>query len=251
MHYDDFKNNDFTELIDKAMMKLQLRREGWRLEFNHLDKVEKFYKSLLDLDLFENDYYLYRRLVLHYEKVNEYEMVLKTVKEFFHSGIYCNRYQYLWFLHKLENVSRVMYVSDDEVTDCLKSFKEKGFKNKSLENSPTFLAERLYYKRSSLMINSNDLYYKTQKKYELKEEAGQLDLNDFNEESVEILRKMLENKCEVSLKIYMRLCHAYRRLGDLDSELEIINKYLFEGNYSYSRAWFEKRLKEVEKLMND
>ena len=247
----DFKGDEFTELIDKTMLKLQLRREGWRLEFNSPEMVENFYWSLVNLDIFENDYYPYRRLVIYYESINEYELVFDTIREFFHSGIYCNRYQYLWFLHKLENVSNVMYISDEDVTDCLRSFKENGFKNKHLENFPVFLAERLYYKRSSLMINSNSLYYATQKKYELKEEAGQLELNNIDGESIEILRKMLENGCEQSPKIYMRLCHSYRRISDLEGELEIINRYLFEENFSFSRQWFEKRLEEINELMED
>lgn len=46
----------------------------------------------------------------------------------------------------------------------------------------------------------------------------------------------------------MRLCHMYRRNGDLENELKIINKYLSE-DYEYSRDWFEKRMVEVKNLM--
>ena len=105
--------------------------------------------------------------------------------------------------------------------------------------------------RSSLKINSSDVFIKTQKKYELKEEAGQLESNGVTEQSTEILRNMVDNGCNRSPRDYMRLCHSYRRLGNYDEELVIINKYLSNKHNTYSREWFERRLKEVIKLIDD
>lgn len=248
LNHIDFKKNDMdcTELIDNTLLKSKIRLEGRLLELNNYEEAIHYYESYLTYDLFKNDYYIYRRLVMAYEYINEYEFVLKTIKKFFHSGIYCNRYQYLWFLHKIYNVSRVMYVSNDEITDCLKSFKENGFLNSDCN---FFLSERLYRKRS-LSITSQNQYDNDQKRYELKEEARQLEINHLNLDSVRILRKMLENKCIDHPRDYMRLCHAYRRLNDLDDELYIINMYLSNKDRK-SRYWFEKRLKEVEKLIEE
>lgn len=253
LKHDDFVNSDvgFTELIDKTNLKLKLRRKAWKLEFKDYYKAIDFYKSLLDHELFQDDYYIYRKLVILYVKINEYKLVWQTIKSFFYSGIYCNRYQYIWFLHKVADVSKVMYISDEELTDCLKFFKENGFENKNLEKSQVFLAERLYHVRSSLKINSSDVFIKTQKKYELKEEAGQLESNGVTEQSTEILRNMVDNGCNRSPRDYMRLCHSYRRLGNYDEELVIINKYLSNKHNTYSREWFERRLKEVIKLIDD
>ena len=253
LKHDDFVNSDvgFTELIDKTNLKLKLRRKAWKLEFKDYYEAIDFYKSLLDHELFQDDYYIYRKLVILYVKINEYKLVWQTIKSFFYSGIYCNRYQYIWFLHKVADVSKVMYISDEELTDCLKFFKENGFENKNLEKSQVFLAERLYHVRSSLKINSSDVFIKTQKKYELKEEAGQLESNGVTEQSTEILRNMVDNGCNRSPRDYMRLCHSYRRLGNYDEELVIINKYLSNKHNTYSREWFERRLKEVIKLIDD
>ena len=244
----DFKSNNINlnELIDNTLLKSKIRLKGKLLELNDYEKAINYYESFLHHDLFKNDYYIYRRLVMTYENINEYELVLKTIKEFFHSGIYCNRYHYLWFLHKLYNVSRVMCLYNEEITDCLKSFKENGFLNAIGSN---FLAERLYL-RNSLRITSYNEFENNQKKYELKEEARQLEINHLNIDSVKILRKMLENNCIDHPRDYMRLCHAYRRLNELDEELFIINLYL-SNKHGPSRYWFEKRLKEVEKLIKE
>ena len=48
----------------------------------------------------------------------------------------------------------------------------------------------------------------------------------------------------------MRLCHAYRKKSDYENELYVINKYL-SSKMKYSRGWFEDRLKQVEKLMEN
>ena len=50
--------------------------------------------------------------------------------------------------------------------------------------------------------------------------------------------------------LHIELCHVYRKLGDLESELEIINLYLSKENRK-SLSWFKKRLNEVEKLIGE
>lgn len=245
---DDYgRDESFTELTDRIRMKNSLRQRGRMLEKSDYQKAIEFYKKLLGHALFKNDYYCYRKLVILYVKINEYEMVFNTIKSFFKSGIYCDRYQYIWFLHKIFDVSKVRYISEEEIDDCLKSFKENGFKNKSLEDDPVFLAERLFKFRSSIKIFSSDAYYKTQKKYELKEEARQYELNGADEESIRIFRNLIDNQCISSPRDYMRLCHMYRRTGDYENELYVVNKYL-SGYNQISRSWFEDRLEELKKL---
>ena len=237
-------DEEYTELIDNIRLKFSLKRQGLRLEAEDYQKAIDFYKGLLNNNLFKNDYYVYRRLVLLYVKINEFDFVYDTIKSFFNSGIYCNRYQYIWFLHKLADVSKVKYIGDEEIDDCLKSFKENGFINKHLENTPVFLTDRLYKSRSSIKINSSELYYKTHKKYELKEEVTQYEINGINKKSIEIFRNMIDGTCYSSPRDYMRLFHMYEREGDYENQLYVLNKYLSEGNKK-SRDWFEKRLDEL------
>ena len=251
LNYEDFKSNvtdEYNELIDNLRYKLRLRIKGWDYENEDYQKAIDYYNDLLNDNLFKDDYYPYRKLVIYYEKLNDFERVWKTIKSFFNSGIYCNRYQYIWFLHKIEAVSRFMFISDEEINECLRNFKYNGFKNRNLENS-IIIAERLYKVRSSLKLLSAKKYDKTQKEYELKEELYQLELNGYDEESIDILRGLID-KDSSSYKDYMRLCHAYRKKLDYENELCIINKYL-SSDRKYSRGWFEDRLKQVEKLMEN
>lgn len=249
--YDDFKNNDdeLTELIDKLNSKLILRRKGWRLENRNYKKAIEFYESLLNHYLFKDDYYIYRKLVIYYEKINEFESMFQTIKSFFNSGINCTRYQYIWFLHKLQNISSFMFISDEEVDECLKNFKEKGFKNKNIEKD-VYLSERLYKKYSDLEVRDHNFFIRVQKKYELEEQARQLELNGDERESVKILRNLVESGCNTSTKDYMRLCYMYRRLGDYENELEVINKYLSSYNRN-NRDFFEKRLLHIKKFIEN
>lgn len=250
LNYDDFRNNDeeLTELIDKLNLKFKLRRKGWRLEKKDYGKAIEYYNSLLNHYLFKDDYYLYRRLVINYERINEFKLMFQTTKSFFNSGINCTRYQYLWFLHKLNDISQFMFISDEEIDECLKNFKEKSFHNQDIEKD-VFLCERLYITYSDLKVLNHDFYNRTQKKYELKEQARQLELNGDEKKAVEILRNMVENGCNTSTKDYMRLCYMYRRLGDYENELEVINKYL--SSYRNNRDFFEKRLLHIKKFIEN
>ena len=87
-----------TDYIDKY----NLKSEGLSLEKQDPEKAIEFYNRLLDNELFANDYYPYRRLVLMYKKTRDTDKLIGTVKGFFKSGIYANEYQVLWFENKLK-----------------------------------------------------------------------------------------------------------------------------------------------------
>ena len=97
------------------------------------------------------------------------------------------------------------------------------------------------------MIGSSASYNNTQKGYELKEETTQLEINGNRDKSVEILKNLIDKPGFTPAKVYMRLCHSYREIGDYQSEKELIEKYLSENDYS--KEWFENRLKELDKLI--
>ena len=247
--YDDFKakNGQCSEFIDKCIAKLELRRKGYHFEISDREKALCFYEKLLNNELFKNDYFLYRRLVLLYDSINDFENVFTTIKRFFFSGTYCTRYQYIWFLHKLELVSKVKYISDDEITSMLKAFRQNGFKNSNLKNNPVILTERLYHSRYSIKIHSPKLFLDNQRNYEMREMSSQLDLNGAQTQSAEIIRTLFDEG-DKSAKTYRKLCYKYRELGQLEDELEIINEYLSK-NSDFLKDWFENRLNEVNELI--
>ena len=248
--FEDFKNNEIenTELLDKIRLKYNIISQGWKIEENY-EEAKEYYTSLLDNELFKNDYYIYRRLVMLYSNFGEYELVFNTIKKFFNSGIYCNRYQYLWFLHKLANVSLVKYISNEEIDDMLKVFSTNGFKNKVFENNPVLISDRLRRSRSSVLIKSTENYDNEQYNYEVIEEVSQLEINGVRTKSTELLRKLFDAKDFKTAKDYIRLCHSYRNIGDYKSEKELIEEYL--SNNDYSKEWFEKRYEELVDLMNN
>lgn len=244
----DFKENEIenTELLDKIRAKQEVRRHGYKLEHDFKEASE-YYNSFLGSELFKNDYYIYRRLVLVYSFFGEFELVYKTIKDFFSSGIYCNRYQYLWFLHKLNDVSKVKYISDDEISNMLCAFKNNGFKNNDFKGDLEIATERFRKSKTSILISSYTHFDKKQKDYELKEEITQLEINGNRDKSAKILRKVIDNNDFTPAKSYMRLCHTYRENGEYENEKELIEEYLSENDYS--KEWFENRLKELDELM--
>jgi hypothetical protein len=245
----DFRENEIknTELLDKIRAKQNIKRQGFKLDHD-LEKASEFYNNYLNNELFKHDYYIYRRLIMLYSYFGEYELAYKTIKDFFNSGIYCNRYQYLWFLHKLYIISQVKYISDDEITDMLYAFKNNGFKNNDFKDSLEIVTERFKKSRTSILIYSSTHFDNNQKEYELKEEITQLELNGNRDKASRILKKLIDDRDFTPAKKYMRLCHLYRENGDYESEKVLIEEYLAKNKYS--KEWFENRLKELEKLMN-
>lgn len=116
-----------------------------------------------------------------------------------------------------------MFISDEKVDELLKNFKQYSFQNNDVEKE-VCLCERLYIQYSDLKVVDHGFFSKTQKKYELKEQARQLGLNGEEKEAVKILRNLVENGCNTSVKDYMRLCYLYRRMGDYENEIEVIEK---------------------------
>ena len=54
---------------------------------------------------------------------DDFKEQLNLIISFFDSGIYCNRYHYLWFLKRLKILSDKIPVSEDVIKSCLKNFK--------------------------------------------------------------------------------------------------------------------------------
>lgn len=246
--YDDFKSNEITdtELLDKLRTKQVIREQGLKLEEDY-EKAIEYYNSFLDSNLFKKDYYIYRRLVMVYSNFGEYEMVYRTIKAFFNSGIYCNRHQYLWFLEKLSYVSHVKYISDNEISDMLCAFKENGFKNTNFKDDSEIIMERLKRIGSSLMIIPPEEYKNLQKEFELKEEITQLEFNGHFDKSEKVLKKLIDRRDYNRPTDYMKLCRSCRESKDYQSERELIEEYL--SNNDFSKEWFENRLKELDKLI--
>ena len=222
--------------------KYNLKSEGLALEKQDPEKAIEFYNRLLDSDLFANDYYPYRRLVLMYKKTKEPEKQSEIIREFFKSGIYANDYQMLWFENKLK------MLKDPESDRYVSYFKRNSLKNKSRQNMPVPIADRIRKSRGKIFIEKEDKYDKIQTQYAYEEKCSQLNRERKYSEYIDLLNHMIDDLGYNRYRYFQKLCIAYRRLGDSDNELRVIEKYM-NGESSHTKhsdEWFEKRLREFE-----
>lgn len=227
--------------------KYNIKREGLDLEKEDPEEAIKFYKDLLNDELFVNDYYPYRRLVLMYKKTKKYNKKVNVIRCFFKSGIYCNRHNYLWFRNKLRKYSEKGLITNEEIEELTDYFKNHGCNNKDKSNIPVPIADRIIKKRGEIIIDSEERYDRRHRAYEFEEEGRELKRTGKIHEFIKLYNHMIDDLGFRSYSYFQALCIAYRQIGDLDNELRIIEKY-FNGESTRTRIsnnWFEKREEEV------
>ena len=227
--------------------KYNIKRDGLELEKDNPKEAIKFYKDFLNDELFINDYYLYRRLVLMYKKTKEYDKKVNVIRCFFKSDIYCNRHNYLWFRNKLRKYSEKGFITKEEIKELTDYYKDHGCNNKDKSNIPVPIADRIIKKRGEIIIDSEERYDRRHRAYELEEEGRELKRTGKIHKFIELYNHMIDNLGFRSYSYFQALCIAYRQIGDLDNELRIIEKY-FNGESTRTRIsnnWFEKREGEV------
>lgn len=234
------------EVIEKYF----IMKKGLALEKENPKKAIEFYKELLTHEYFINDYYPYRRLVIMYKKTKEYDKKVNIIRCFFKSEIYCNKRNYLWFRNKLRLYSKKGLISQTEIKELTDYFKEHSLINKEISNEPVVIAERIKKEHGRIAIVSEERYSKRQKIYELEEIGSELKRQGKYQKFIELYNHMIDDLGHNSYRYYRDLCIAYRKVGELDNEIETINKY-YEGNCTKTDAsekWFKRRSKEVSKL---
>lgn len=227
--------------------KYNIKRNGLDLEKEDADEAIQFYKNLLTDELFINDYYPYRRLVLMYKKTRQYDKKVNVIRCFFKSGIYCNRHNYLWFRNKLRKYSEKGYITNEEIVELTDYYKNHGCNNEDQSNIPVPIADRIIKKRGEIIIDSEQRYNRRQKAYEFEEEGRELKRQGKIQDFIKLYNHMIDDLGFRSYSYFQALCIAYRQTGDLDNELRIIEKY-FNGESTrtnISNNWFKKREEEV------
>ena len=220
--------------------KYNLKSEGLSLEKQDSEEAIEFYNRLVDNDLFANDYYPYRRLVLMYKKTGNVEKQIETIRNFFKSGIYANEYQALWFENKLR------ILDDPNVDEYVDYFNAHSLENKSIANTPVPIADRI--RKSRIFIESEEKYDKIQTQYAYDEKCSQLNRERKYTEYVNLLNHMIDDLNYNRYRYFQKLCIAYRRLDDVENELRVIEKYM-NGESTRTKVsdeWFENRLKGIE-----
>ncbi|SDA57174.1 tetratricopeptide repeat protein [Methanobrevibacter millerae] len=232
--------------------KYKIKNQGLKFEKEEPEKAIEYYKELLTHEYFINDFWLYRRLVLMYKKTKEFDKKTEIIKTFFRSGIYCNNHQFLWFRNKLRILSEKNYITPEEIDSLTNYFKTHSLINEEKANTPLPIADRIKKRNGEIIVISKEKYDKKQKQYEYEVKCSELNRQQRYDEYIELLNYMIDDLGYRRYGYFQKLCVAYRRFNDYDNELRIINKYMNgeSARTKVSDEWFEKRLKDVEKIIN-
>ena len=202
---------------DNIKMKFILKDNGNYLTKEKLyDDAIEYYECLKNNSYFENDWYPYRQLAMIFEKKGKHEENIENIKQLFFSGIYCNGYQYIWFIHKLNNTLVYVEIEESEIGTWLDYYNEHGAKNENKLDTPIFIADRIVKQDNKIKVYSKQMFYNNYQK-----------LSEFKE------------KVRFS-----------EQIGDYESALEAIRLY-YQEYYSKiahkDTMWFRRKLKIVNK----
>lgn len=211
---------------DNIKMKFILKDNGNYLTKEKLyDDAIEYYKCLKNNSYFENDWYPYRQLAMIFEKKGKHEENIENIKQLFFSGIYCNGYQYIWFIHKLNNALVYVEIEESEIGTWLDYYNEHGAKNENKLDTPIFIADRIVKKDNKIKVYSKQMFYNNyQKLSEFKEKVR------FSEQ-IGDYESALEAIILYYREYYLKIAHKdtmwFRR------KLKIVNKEL-GTNYNYT-----------------
>jgi len=118
--------NEKTNLMRKIILKEFARQLTYNKNY---DEAIIFYNHLKTNSYFNNDWYPYRQLTIIYDKINDYAANVENIKELFLSGIYLNKYQYVWFTNKIKLISDKIQVNESEFQKWLDFYDLNGAKN--------------------------------------------------------------------------------------------------------------------------
>lgn len=202
---------------DNIKMKFILKDNGNYLTKEKLyDDAIEYYGCLKNNSYFENDWYPYRQLAMIFEKKGKHEENIENIKQLFFSGIYCNGYQYIWFIHKLNNALVYVEIEESEIGTWLDYYNEHGAKNENKLDTSIFIADRIVKQDNKIKVYSKQMFYNNYQK-----------LSEFKE------------KVRFS-----------EQIGDYESALEAIRLY-YQEYYSKiahkDTMWFRRKLKIVNK----
>ena len=233
-------------MIEKYYLKekaLELQKRGKLTTFRFL-KARDFLNELLENPLFENDYFVYRRLTMLYSDNGHIEDEYKIIKSFFKSGIYCHSYQVLWFKNKFKALVRQNYATQEELEELENYYNQNSIKNKSKVNEPTFIAERIYKIKGNITAILETEYNAKQFRFELVENAREYNRVGKYDEAIDIYKDLIYNRKKRHFDYYLQLAVLYRKTGQIEEEFNIIDEYINENPYKREEKieLFSKRL---------
>lgn len=262
-----FSINDFDEDIiyefdyklsesENIIRKFILIKHGRDLENDKkYDESINYYKSLLNNSYFQNDYYIYRRIIICYSRKKQWDKRLETIKEFLKSDICGSEYQIMWMAHKLFRSEEHGDITPDEVDYLINYYENNGAMHEDLQNYPVVLAERIYQSKKDLKIHVESFYNYNKKQYrlELIEMVKELKFNEEYDEALDFCWFHVKSNVLGSSDLFREIVEIYEKLGDWDSELISLSifvrkKYNILGNFM--KRFIRKKLNNVNEELN-
>lgn len=172
--------------IENIVRKFRLKQHGQILQLEEMyEEAIDFYKELIENSYFKNDWYPYRQLTIMYEKTDNHEANLENIKKFFYSGIYCNKYQLVWFKHKLKRIS----ANQNDIETLISYYNQNGANNKNKMHKPVIHADCMTTRKNILKTFTLEHFDFKQRKYELRELCRMLEFENDYEKELEVLKK--------------------------------------------------------------
>lgn len=129
---------------DKIDLKRELIIMGERLiKSKKWGDAREFYRRLLSHELFDNDYYPYKKLSFIYRKDGQFEDDEMILMEFFNSGIYCDDKQLAWFKNRFKLLGRMGVFNPSLMYGLENEFYSNGAKNQALSDNPVPIADKI------------------------------------------------------------------------------------------------------------
>lgn len=235
---------------ENIIRKFILKEKGRFLKKNKkYEQAIDFYESLLKNSYFINDYYIYRHLAIKYKLIKDYDNLLYTIERFFKSEIYGNPCQTNWFLYKLIDLENMNYITNEEIDKLLEYYENHGGLNKNKENSPIYLADRIFQRRNgNIEVDSQFRYEAQQEKYEIKEKGSYLERYQLYEDANKLYWDQINKTQKGVSDFYKKLAMNYEKLNDYPNELKVLTLFYKQRYHIVGRTtkeYFEKRLNHV------
>lgn len=233
--------------IENIKRKYILKKRGMILsKEKRFDDAILYFKYLTKNSYFENDWYPHRQLVIISTKIKNYELTLDVIRELFLSNIYLDGYQYYWFLNKLRIALEKFPVEDKEVQKWIEYFElNKSFK------SPKIHADRIKERDEVIKVQSRNAFEIHEEVYRLEEIGRIYEKHENYEMAISHYLDIISGKYKLN-RFYQRLCYCYEKIGDFESELELLNSYFENPTLNKSEnydEWFKNRLKKVNNYL--
>ena len=212
----------------KLNQKADLKNKGKELEKD--DKLEaiKFYDELKTNDLFNNDYYPYRRqCILFKNKIKDDLKDWNTIKEIFENEIYLNAHQYVWLHNKVLELIDKLDFADNEVNEMEKLI-ENFEQNHQKFQKPTFpIAEKIFKDEDGqVKVLSDEKYDLLQDLYFVKElGVGYIRRKDFEKAIPYYLNLLEEDFLYYQYHAYKQLARIYKEMDNHEMFTKIYESY--------------------------